>query len=774
MKNFGNRIGRIEDPDLLRGRARFVDDIKFDRMAQAAFVRSAHGHALIRGIDKSAALAVEGVYAIYTAADFAPHMKTDRLVVGLPSPAYRQDMNRPVLVQDETVHVGEPIAIVLAKNRYIAEDAAALVDVDYDPLPAVSDCRAALDASSPKVHRASPHNLLAEFDMGYGDVAGAFASAPHVFREQLWQHRGAAHSIECRGNVARYDPAEDVLTLWSSTQTPHTSRQLLCGILGRDDHQIRVITPSVGGGFGPKLIFYPEDAAVSLAALLSGRPVKWIEDRREHFVATTQERDQFWDVEIAVDHDGRILGVRGNLIHDHGAFTARGVNLPYESAQTVTLAYEVPAYAVNVKLALTNKVPVTPVRGAGQPQGVFAMERLLDRVAHELKIDRGELRLKNLVPAEKMPYAKPLKSRGGLDVILDSGDYPAIQRMLLDAVGWKDFPARQKEARAAGRYIGVGLANFVKGTGRGPFESASVRIGTSGKIHVASGGAAMGQSSNTMLAQIVADQFDGDIGDIAVTTGDTAAIPNGLGSFNSRLAVLAANAAHLAAIKVRDKALSVAAHMLKRSPAELEFEGGAVQVRASPKLRVSLAEIARAVAGTPGYTLPPGVTPGMEATENFGRDEMTYANGGAAAEVEVDIETGAVDIKRIFLAHDCGREINPMVVEGQIVGGVAHAVGNAFYEHMVFDENCQPVTANFADYLMVTSTEVPPIHVLSMESPTPHNPLGTKGVGECGVLPTAAAIMSAVEDALSPFGVRITRTPMSPADLVALITAARA
>jgi carbon-monoxide dehydrogenase large subunit len=623
------------------------------------------------------------------------------------------------------------------------------------------------------VHRASPHNLLAEFDMAYGDVAAAFARAPHVFRESLWQHRGGSHSIEGRGAVARYDAVEDLLTLWSSTQTPHTAKQLLCGILGRDDHQVRVVTPAVGGGFGPKLIFYPEDAALALAALLSGRAVKWIEDRREHFVSSTQERDQYWDVEIAVDADGRILGVRGALIHEHGAFTARGVNLPYESVQTMTLAYEVPAFAMNVKLALTNKVPVTPVRGAGQSQGVFAMERLIDRVARELALDRGALRLRNLVPGEMMPYAKPLKSRGGLEVVLDSGDYPKIQRMLLDAIGWNGFAARQREARASGRHIGLGLANFVKGTGRGPFESASVRMGTSGKIHVASGSAAMGQSTNTMLAQVVADQFGGDLSVVAVTTGDTSAIANGLGGFNSRLAVLAANAAHLAAVKIREKAFTIASHMLKRPVAELEMEGGAVQLRASPKIRVSFSEIARAVAGTPGYTLPPGVTPGMEATENFHRDQMTYANGGAAAEVEVDIETGDVRVKRLILAHDCGREINPMVVEGQIVGGVAHAIGNALFEHMVFDENCQPVTANFADYLMVTSAEVPNIEVLNMESPTPHNPLGVKGVGECGVLPTAAAIMSAIEDALSPYGVRIARTPVTPAELVAMIDAGR-
>jgi carbon-monoxide dehydrogenase large subunit len=771
-RTFGNRVGRLEDPPLLTGQGRFLDDINPAGVLHAAFVRSPHGHAGIRAIDTSAALALPGVHAVFTAADFAPHLKIDRLIVGLPSPAYRQDVNRPVLAKDGTVHVGEPVAIVIAENRYIAEDAPALVDVDYEPLTPVADARAALERNSPTVHRNAPHNLLAEFDIGYGDVDAAFARAPHVFRETLWQHRGGGHSIECRGALARYDAVEQRVTLWSSTQTPHTAKQLLCDMLGWDEGRVRVITPDVGGGFGPKLIFYPEDVAVALAAIELGRPVKWVEDRREHFVASTQERDQFWDIEIAVDAQARILGVRGALIHEHGAYTARGVNLPYESAQTVTLPYEIPAYRLNVKLALTNKVPVTPVRGAGQPQGAFAMERLLDRVARELKLDRAEVRRRNLIQAEKMPYTKPLKSRGGMQVVLDSGDYPRCQQMALDAIGWSGFKSRQREARAQGRYLGVGLANFVKGTGRGPFEPVTIRIGTSGKIHVYSGAAAMGQSTKTMLAQIVADEFGGALENVIVTAGDTDGIAMGMGGFNSRQAVMAGSSAHLAAVKLRDKALAIASVLLNAAVDKLAFDGDGVVVEAKPKSRITLREIARAVAGVPGLALPGGVTPGMEATEAFVRDEMAYANGTGAVEVEVDPETGAVDIRQFVIAHDCGRVINPMIVDGQIVGGVAHGIGNALYEWMGFDAQCQPITATLADYLLIGATETPRIDVLHLESPSPLNPLGVKGVGECGVMPAAPAIVSAIEDALEPFGVKITRTPITPAEIIASIRTA--
>ncbi len=771
---FGANVPRLEDSKLLRGEGRFVDDIKLPGMLEAAFVRSTHAHAKIRGIEKSAALEVPGVHAVLTLDDLQSHLQTDRLVVGLPSPSYRQDRNRPVLADAETVHVGEPIAVVVANDRYSAEDAAALVDVDYDPLTAVADARAALAENAAPVHDGAPHNLLAEFDMAYGDTDAVFAKAPHVFRETFHQHRGGGHSIECRGNVASYEPLEDRLTLWSSTQTPHTAMRLLADMLGRDEDRVRVIAPDLGGGFGPKLIFYPEDVVIAAAALILQRPVKWIEDRREHFIATTQERDQFWETEIAVDDDARILGLRGSLIHDHGAYTARGVNLPYESAITVTLPYNVPAYRMDVRLALTNKVPVTPIRGAGQPQGVFVMERLLDRTARELGLDRAEVRRRNLVAGDTMPHTKPLQNRGGGAVVLDSGDYPKCQADVLDRAGWSSFPARQETARAEGRFLGIGLANFVKGTGRGPFESATVRVSQSGKIHVYTGATAMGQSTETMLAKIVAAQLGGEMSNIVVTAGDSAGTPLGIGGFNSRQAVTAGSSAHVAARKVREKALRIAAHLLEASEADLEIVGQDVRVAGVADMKVNLGQLVHAVAGTPGYSLPGGVEPGLEATESVVINDLTYANGSAVVEVEVDAETGHVDIRNFVIAHDCGTVIHPTIVDGQIIGAAAHGVGNALFEWMGFDDHGQPLTTTLADYLLVTAPEVPRIEVIHHESPTPLNPLGVKGVGECGVFPGPAAIAAAIEDALSPYGIRINRAPIGPADILALIEASKA
>lgn len=769
----GDPLKRLEDPDLLRGQGRFIDDLALPDMLHAAFVRSQHAHALIRNVDAAAARALSGVHAVFTLADLRPGLRTERLVVGLPSPSYKQDVNRPVLATDEVVHVGEPIAIVVAASRYLAEDAAALVNVDYEPLLAAGDCRAALAPDAPRVHRGGAHNLLAEIDMQFGDVEQAFARAPHVFRESLWQHRGGGHSIECRGSVAAYDRFADQLTLWSSTQMPHAARQILCELLGRDENGVRVITPDVGGGFGPKLVFYPEDAAVALTALLLERPVKWIEDRLEHFVGSVQERDQYWDIEIAVDAAARVLGVRGTMIHDHGAYTARGVNLPFESAQTVTLPYEIPAYRLKVSVALTNKTPVAPVRGAGQPQGVFAMERLLDRVARELRIDRAEVRARNLVRAETMPRTKPLKTRGGMQVVLDSGDYPRCQRDALAAIGWNSFGARQAQARAQGRYLGVGLANFVKGTGRGPFEAVTVRVGPSGKVHVYTGAAAMGQGTRSMLAQVVAAELGGDPANVTVTAGDTGSIAMGLGGFNSRQAVMAGTSAHLAAAKVRDKALAIAADIIEAAPADLEVAGNVVRVRGVPDKRVGLGEIAKGVGGTAGFKLPGGIAPGLEATEHPVMDDMAYANGTAAAEVEVDIGTGQVTVRRFVIVHDCGRMINPLLVDGQVIGGAAHGIGNALFEWMGFDAAGQPVTGTLAEYLLVSAPEVPRVEIVHHESPTPLNPLGVKGVGECGVLPTAPAIVSAIEDALAPFGVHISEAPITPQRIVQLLRAAR-
>ena len=771
-KIFGTRAKRLEDPSLLRGKANFIDDIQLPAMLQAAFVRSPFAHAGVNGINTEAALAYPGVHAVLTMDDIRPHLINERLVVGMPSPSYKQNRDRPALAYDEVTYVGEPVAVVVAENRYIAEDAATRVDVDYDPLPASADCRDAMAPGAPVAHRDADHNLLAEFNMEYGDVSGAFAAATHVFAESLWIHRGGSHSIECRGCVASFDCAADEVTLWSSTQMPHSFRTTFTDMTGHDENQLRVITPDVGGGFGPKLVVYQEDIVLTLVTRMINRPIKWVEDRREHFVATTQERDQYWEAEIAVDSEGKILGIKSDVIHDHGAFTARGVNLPYNAAETIPLPYEVPAFSTHVRLALTNKVPVTPVRGAGHPQGVFVMERLMDRVASELGIERDEVRRRNLIPGDKMPYEKPLKTRGGMPVLLDSGDYPVCQQSALDKADWSGFRERQEKALSEGRYIGIGLANYVKGTGRGPFESVTVRIGPSGKIHVYTGGTAIGQGTRTMMAQIVGEKFGGDMENITVTAGDTGTISLGIGTSNSRLAVVAGSSAHVAAEKVREKALKVAAHMLEASEEDLEIENGAIHVRGVPELEVTLGQVAHAVAGTPGYALPGGIEPGMEATEHVVLDNLAFACGTAVVEVEVDIETGGVEVVKYVISHDSGTIINPMIVDGQVQGGTAHGIGNTLFEWMGYDADANPVTTNFAEYLLVSATEIPDIEIIHHESPSPLNPLGVKGVGECGVVPAPSAIISAVENALKPFEIHLTRAPLMPSDIIQAIAKA--
>jgi carbon-monoxide dehydrogenase large subunit len=770
----GQSTARIEDRDLLCGKARFVADIHMPGMLHACFVRSPHAHARIVAIDARAALELPGVAAVLTANDIRAVAKNDRLVVALPDRTFRQQRDRLILAADETVHVGEAIAMVLATDAYLAEDGAGLVEAQFELLPAVSDCRTALTPDAPAVHSGATDNLVAAFTTGYGNVDAAFAGAAHVIKESFWLHRGCGQAMETRGCVGSYDAVDDKLTMWSSTQTPLVAARLLAELLGREESSVRVIAPNVGGGFGPKLVFYPEEAAVAIAALISGRPVKWIEDRREHFIATTQERDQYWDAEIALDADGRILGVRGALVHDHGAYTARGLTVPQGAAAALSLAYVVPAYRMDVKVALTNKVPVTPVRGSGQPQGVFVMERLLDRAAQVLNIDRAEIRRGNLVPAAAMPCKKDFLTRGGVPVVLDSGDYPACQAEALARAGWSDFPQRQREARRAGRHLGIGLANFVEATGRGPYEQVRVRVTGSGLIEVATGAAAMGQSTKTMLAQIVADQLGGAMERVIVKAGDSGQGTMGFGGFNSRQAVVAGSSAHLAAVKVRQKALLAASHWLEADAGDLEIAGDRVVLKGAKDVSVSLGEIARTMAGAPGFVLPGNLPPGLEATENVVIDQMTYGNGTAVAEVEVDVKTACVKVTRVVFIHDAGRLINPTIAEGQIVGGIAHGIGNALYEWMAYDEAAQPLTTTLADYLLVTAAEMPALDLGHRETPTPLNALGVKGIGEAGVLPIPAAIVSAVEDALAPFRIRLRQFPLRPRDLAALLAKAGA
>jgi len=764
----GARVLRLEDRALVTGRGRFVDDIPAPGVLAAAFARSPHPRALVRGIDLSAARAAPGVIAVLTLDDLAPVMKQRRMNRVSNSGTNLAQSWPFALANGEVSFVGEPVAIVIAADRYVAEDAAALIDVDYEALAAANDCRA---EGAPPVRRELRSNRVISYKVGYGDIEAAFAKTAHVVREELWVHRGAAHSMEGRGILVEISDRETLV--WASTQKPHDLRTALADYVALDESRLRVATPDVGGGFGPKLCVYPEDVAVVAAATLLRRSIKWIEDRREHFTNAAQERDQYWTIALAADGDGRVRGVRGRLIHDVGAYALQDVNIPYNSATTLTGPYVVPALAIDVAAVHTNKTPVSSVRGAGYPQAAFAMERMLDRLAQTLRLDRAELRRRNLIPAEKMPYLKPLKSRAGEQVQYDSGDYPGCQAEIVRAAQWQDFPRRQAAARTQGRYIGIGLAHGMKGTGRGPFEFGNVRVSPTGQITVSTGAAPMGQGLCTALAQICAEAFGVRAQDVTVIAGDTAAAPLGLGGFASRQTVTAGSSVKIAAAAVAAKARKLASQMLEAAEEDLEIADGEVRVVGAPQLAVKLGDLARVLKGAPGYPFPNDIEPGLESSATFRVDQLAYSNACHVAEVEVDVETGGVRILRYLAMQDAGRLINPMIVDGQVHGGVAHGIGNAIFEWMGYDEAGQPITTTFADYLLPTAADVPKLQTLYKESPSPHNPLGVKGVGEVGVIPAAAAIISAVEDALSPFGVRIAQMPITPSRLAELIARAR-
>jgi carbon-monoxide dehydrogenase large subunit len=763
----GARLPRLEDRPLLVGKGRFIDDIARPGALHAAFVRSPHPHAAIRGVDAHAALALPGVHAVLTLEDLAPVLAKRRMLrhsnSGTPLDRYWSF----ALADGEVSYVGEAVALVLADSRYLAEDAAALVAVDYDVLAAAADCRTAAAADAPAVRRELNSNIAGNYKVAYGDVDAAFRAAAHVFHEELWQHRGAAHPIEGRGILAEW--RDDAMVVWASTQKAHDLFQSLTALLDFDESRLRVATPDVGGGFGPKLCVYPEDIAVVAAAKLIRRSIKWIEDRREHFTNAAQERDQYWSLDIAVAADAKLLGVRGRLVHDLGAYALQDVNIPYNSASMLSGPYMLPALSIDIAVVATNKTPVSSVRGAGYPQAAFAMERLMDRLARELRLDRAEVRRRNLIPAEKMPYTKPLKARSGASMRYDSGDYPACQAQVLAAAGWEDFPRRQAVARDAGRYIGIGLAHGIKGTGRGPFESGVVRVSNTGRVSVFTGAAAIGQGLGTALAQICASELGLRAEDITVVPGDTGGVSLGLGAFASRQTVTAGSSVLLAARAVADKARRLASHVLEAAEHDLEIVDGEVRVVGAPQLAVKLGELARILKGAPGYGLPPDIDPGLEADVNWRTDALAYANACHVAEVEVDAGTGAVTLLNYVALQDSGTLINPMMVDGQVRGGVAHGIGNAVLEWMRFDAAGQPVTTTFADYLLPSATEVPAIEILYRETPSPLNPLGAKGAGEVSTIPTAAAVIGAIEDALQPFSVRIAQTPVTPHKLVELI-----
>ena len=766
----GARRLRLEDGPLLRGLGRFVDDIPAPDALHAAFVRSPHPNAVIDHIDPSAALALAGVVAVVTLDDLRPHVARTRMPLGFRSSKLPPTVTASILADGEVAFVGQAVAIVLAHTRHLAEDGAAAVVVEYTTRPPLVDCRDALLPNPPMVRADHPNAVISRFELAYGDTDAAFANAACVVHEKLFQHRGGAHPIEPRGILARHDHAENLLSVWSSTQMPHELFYMASEVLGLDENQLKLATPEVGGGFGAKYAVYPEELAIIATARMLRCGVKWIEDRREHFIGSIQERDQYWDVSLALDADGRIRGLRGSLIHDQGAYTMQDVNVAYNAGTAVAGPYLVPAFRLGIAAVQTNKTPVLTVRGAGYPQACFTMERLMDAAALRLGMDRAALRRRNLVPPEKMPYEKPLKARSGAPIWYDCGDYPACQDELLVAADWDGFPARAAASRAAGKYRGIGIAHGVKGTGRGPFESAIVRVMPSGRVSVITGAAVMGQGLATALAQICADQLGISPEQISVIAGDTRVIPLGLGGFGSRQLVMAGSSVQLAAQSVAVKLRKMASHMMEVDENDLVFTDGFVHVVGTPPAAgKSLGAIANVLRGSPGAGLPADVEPGSDANVNFRGDQLAYANVCHIAEVEVDPETGGVDILAYTAMQDSGVLINPLIVDGQVHGSVAHGIGNALFEWMGYDADGQPVTTNLADYLLPGATDVPRMRTLYRQTPSPLNPLGAKGVGEVSTVPVAAAVISAIEHALAPFGAHLAQAPISPAQILATL-----
>ena len=768
---FGARVQRVEDDRLLRGHGRFTDDIN-DGALESVLVRSPYAHARILSIDVSAARALPGIAAVYTAADL-PFGGTD-LPILIPHPNLTHGRTQRCLASEVVRYAGEAVAFVVAESRAIAEDAAELVQIEYEPLPVVITPELAARADR-LVHDDVPGNVAAEMKQEVGEVDRGLATAPHRKTLHLRFERAAAAPMECRAVWARWSVHERKLTVYDSTQSPTSIRGGLAVLFGLPESSVEVIAPDVGGGFGPKImLFYPDELLVPHAAMQLGRPVKWTEDRQEHFTAVNQERGQVHEVDVGFDDEGRVLALSDDFIHDAGAYTPYGIILPIITAAQIPGPYRVPNYRVRFRDVYTNATPTSPYRGAGRPHACFVMERTLDAIALELGLDRVDVRRRNLIQADQFPYELGVAWQDGNKVVYDSGDYPALVDKALAMLG----------PRPAGEHVGMGLSVYVEGTGVGPYEGAHVQVLVSGKVVAATGIPSQGQSHATVWAQLVADELGVDVADVEVTSGDTRRFPWGVGTFASRGAVTAGNAMGVAARMVADKAKRIAAEHLEADPADLELVDGRVSVKGSPTRGMPLAAVsvlanpvryafgggteaatqftARPRSGPP---LPEGEQPGLEATGYYSPPGSAWASGCHACYVRVDPKTFRLEILKYVVVHDCGRVINPLVVEGQIEGGVAQGIGGAFYERLAYDDEGQLRNASFMEFLMPYATEIPPIEIDHIETPSPLNPLGIKGAGEAGVIPVGAVLASAIEEAL---GVPITEMPLSPLKLYEL------
>jgi carbon-monoxide dehydrogenase large subunit len=777
-KYFGAAVKRREDPRFLRGEARYVDDVKLAGMLHAAFLRSPHAHARIAALRTAAAAAMPGVVRVFTFADLEPWMKPLPLFGAVPpglAAAIRFDIRQAAqyaLCRDRARHVGEIVAMVIADTRARAEDAAERIEVDWQPLDPVVDMRAAGGPAAALLHPEWGTNVAIAFSHGIGDTEAAFAAADVTIGETFHIQRYVGMPIEGRGVVAAWDRRDGTMTTWNSTQVSHFVQQGLTVALGLPPHKIRVIAPDLGGGFGTKASGYPEDALIPIAATVLGRPVKWIEDRREHMMGAAHARHQVHQIGLAARRDGTILGLRDHIWLDLGAYNVWGVVLPYNTVAHLIGPHRIRNMRVDVEAVVTNKTPNAPYRGAGRPETVFAMDRAVDRLARELSMDPAEIRRRNYIRADELPYDFGMPYRDGNPLVYDSGDFPAALEAALEAAGYAEFRREQASLRARGVHRGIGISGYVEGTAIGPFEGVTVKIDLAGHALVATGAVSSGQGHETSFAQVAADALGIPIDWVTVVGGDTAAVPFGVGTFASRSAVTAGSSIVDACRQVKDKLVRAAATLLEASAADVEIEDGQALVRGAPGSAVPLARVVQAA--IPTFARPGVATPDFEASAYHHVPTVTYASAVHVAKVEVDVGTGHVKLIGYLVAHDCGRVINPVIVEGQVHGGVAQGVGGALFEEMVYDESGQLLTGSLMDYLVPTAMELPPIETVHLEYPSPRNPLGVKGLGEGGAISPPAAIANAIEDALRPFGVKITETPVSPSRLLALINGPRA
>jgi carbon-monoxide dehydrogenase large subunit len=756
----GQPLRRLEDQRFLRGQARYIGDLALPGMLHLLVVRSPHAHARLVAVKPRRALTSPGVVAVLTGQALAGRVRPLPVAAQEGTEVVREAAH-PILPTDRVRYVGQPVAAIVADSQAAAEDALALLEIVYEPLPAVVDPHHALRGEV-RLHDGVADNVLARWRRAGGDVEGAFARAAHVVRQTFHIPRLAGAPIEPRGALAAYDPGTDLLTLWISAQDPHRPRAQLARVLDRPEDRIRVITPDVGGGFGVKGALPPEAAIAAAAAMDLGRPVRWVEDRREHLQATYQGRGLDADVAVAADADGRVLAVRARIVADSGAYLfPPTANMPVTTATLLAGAYTVAAAEVEVLGVATNKVPLGPYRGAGRPEAALIVERMMDLLARQTGLDPAEIRRRNFIPPVAFPHTTPL------GLTYDSGDYARALDRALELLEYDRWREEQRRAHADGRLLGIGLAVYLERAAPQFWESAEVAVDPGGRVVVRTGSTAHGQGHETVFAQIVADVLGLDPAQVAVRQGDSAAVPRGIGTFGSRSVTTGGSAVLLGARKIREKASAIAAHLLEAAVDDIEWSDGALHVRGMPSRAVSWREVAAAAYDPP--KLPAGLEPGLHAVAYFALRGPVFPYGAYAVVVEVERETGEVLIRRFVAVDDAGRLVNPLLAEGQVIGSTVQGLGQALWEEVVYDAGGQLQTSTFADYAMPRAPYIPPIITAFLETPSPLNPLGAKGIGESGTIGTLPAMANAVADALRPLGIRHVDPPFTPPRLWKLI-----